>query len=102
MAGWMPGPDGIRVRNGEKLALDLVLFADYANLGATLQGQLHEVGIGLDLKIFDIAAGAVDAQPPERRRPGGADHQRSDGADRQFHSRASSTVSGAVSGDPAL
>lgn len=51
-AGWKPGPDGVRVRNGVPLNLDVVWFANLATNQPTLeliQQQLKAVGIGTTL-----------------------------------------------------
>lgn len=70
-AGWVPGPDGIRVRNGVKLQLTVV----WVNILVTnkpalelLQQQLKAVGVGVTLQehqISDLVAvqkvGAYDA-----------------------------------------
>ncbi|HEY9179936.1 MAG TPA: peptide ABC transporter substrate-binding protein [Candidatus Baltobacteraceae bacterium] len=45
--GWMPGPDGIRMKNGQRLSFDLscIAEANYArNIETLLQRQWHEIG----------------------------------------------------------
>jgi peptide/nickel transport system substrate-binding protein len=72
-AGWKPGPDGIRVRNGERLVLE---FAETAG-GTTLHGQdvliqsyLKAVGIDAVIKNY---APALMVEPAEQGgiEPGG-------------------------------
>lgn len=61
-AGWQPGPNGIRVRSGVPLNLDVVWFANLSTNQSTLeliQQQLKAVGIGIALhehSISDITA----------------------------------------------
>jgi len=45
--GWIPGPDGIRVKNGQRLSFDLTTAAEsnYAHqIQTLLQRQWHEIG----------------------------------------------------------
>jgi peptide/nickel transport system substrate-binding protein len=54
-AGWTPGPDGIRRRNGARLALDISsTTAKQANVQAEvqMQQQLRAVGIELTIKNY--------------------------------------------------
>ena len=60
-AGWTPGTDGIREKDGAKLTLTLVSGIPPANLMQPLpeviKGQLEKVGIGINLVEFnDIGA----------------------------------------------
>ena len=60
-AGWTPGTDGIREKDGEKLMLTLVSGFPPANLikplPEVIKGQLEKVGIGINLVEFnDIGA----------------------------------------------
>ncbi|WP_261574446.1 ABC transporter substrate-binding protein [Frankia gtarii] len=52
-AGWTVGPDGIRVRGGQKLALD-VIFGQPQSL-ELVQQQLKQVGIQLNLRQLQIS-----------------------------------------------
>lgn len=57
-AGWQPGPDGIRQKNGAKLHLTVTWFANAATNQPALelvQQQLKTVGVQLDLKELPIA-----------------------------------------------
>ncbi|MCW0212216.1 MAG: ABC transporter substrate-binding protein [Pseudonocardia sp.] len=52
-AGWVPGPDGIRVKDGQKLTIELTWFANAASNRPTvelMQQQLRAVGIDLQLR----------------------------------------------------
>ncbi len=57
-AGWTPGPDGIRQRNGQRLAYTLVLSSEWngsfqADLAQLYQQDLKDVGI--EVTINDVA-----------------------------------------------
>ncbi|MBM9503446.1 ABC transporter substrate-binding protein [Actinacidiphila acididurans] len=57
-AGWTPGPDGIRVKNGVKLDLKVILAPNFGPNQSVLelvQQQLKKVGIGVTLRILTIA-----------------------------------------------
>lgn len=55
-AGWKPGPDGIRVKEGKRLELlYLALFAPPYDPGEALQAQLREVGIDLKVQVLEGA-----------------------------------------------
>lgn len=57
-AGWTPGGDGIRQRNGARLSLNLVWFANAATNQPALelvQQQLKAVGVDVVLKQLPIA-----------------------------------------------
>lgn len=62
-AGWRPGTDGIRVRDGRRLALALTTFVDRPELpliAAALQEEMRQVGIAVRVVIgnsSDIPAG---------------------------------------------
>ncbi|MER5279370.1 ABC transporter substrate-binding protein [Streptomyces sp. NPDC002809] len=56
-AGWLPGPDGIRVKNGKKLRLKVILGANFGPNQTVLeliQQQLRKSGIGLDLTLLSL------------------------------------------------
>lgn len=45
-AGWMPGPDGIRTKNGRRLSLTLIAWAEVSDASLqTIQAQLKDVGV---------------------------------------------------------
>ncbi|MFD8220605.1 ABC transporter substrate-binding protein [Streptomyces sp. NPDC059697] len=57
-AGWKPGPDGIRAKNGVKLDLKIILAPNFGPNQSVLelvQQQLKKVGIGLTLRVLTIA-----------------------------------------------
>ncbi|NYI04333.1 ABC transporter substrate-binding protein [Allostreptomyces psammosilenae] len=64
-AGWIPGPDGIRVRDGEPLAVDVVFSAVFNGSQAALelvQQQLRAIGVDLRLRLVTPAESAeIDA-----------------------------------------
>ena len=54
-AGWTPGPDGIRVRNGKRLSLQLSYIGGQsiaAKLGALIQQEAKAVGIEISQKTY--------------------------------------------------
>ncbi len=65
-AGWRPGPDGIRVRDGRPFRATLRTFTDRPELpvlATAMQAQLREVGIDLQVAIMnsgEIPAGHKD------------------------------------------
>lgn len=59
-AGWRLGSDGIREKDGKQLTLDFITSQPNLPLVQTIQGQLREVGIYVDPKIF-VQATAVQA-----------------------------------------
>ncbi len=57
-AGWTPGPDGIRRKNGERLSLQFIFGqgSDIArNISVQLQQMLKGVGIDVQIKTYDYA-----------------------------------------------
>ena len=57
-AGWVPGPDGIRVRGGQPLTIELTWFSNAAANRPTvelIQQQLRAAGIDLQLQERPIA-----------------------------------------------
>ncbi|MDX6743125.1 ABC transporter substrate-binding protein [Actinocorallia sp. A-T 12471] len=57
-AGWTPGPDGIRVKDGEKLTLKTVWFNNVAVFKPALellQQQLKDVGVDLALTELQVS-----------------------------------------------
>jgi len=51
-AGWAPGPDGVRVKDGRSLVLKLLLSrpADQQQAAATIKAQLAQAGIGMEVQ----------------------------------------------------
>jgi len=60
--GWRPGPDGIRVKDGQRLSLLATPYTTvpYPEAYTVIQAQLREIGVNLDLqpaetsKIFEL------------------------------------------------
>ncbi|MDO5032902.1 TIGR04028 family ABC transporter substrate-binding protein [Corynebacterium sp.] len=64
-AGWVPGPDGIRVKDGTRLVLrsNTALPQPRSKEVMTMvQEQLREVGIGIEINPGDQAAQSADAK----------------------------------------
>jgi peptide/nickel transport system substrate-binding protein len=64
-AGWRPGPDGVRVRNGKRLSLLLVYGLGSQTvhaITAQVQQMYRELGIEVELKGFDYATLYAAAQ----------------------------------------
>lgn len=57
-AGWVPGSDGIRVKDGQRLRLVFLAIytAQNEELALLLQSQLRDVGIDLELMLVDGSA----------------------------------------------
>jgi peptide/nickel transport system substrate-binding protein len=58
-AGWRPGPDGIRERDGRKLAFTLITQAGYTireDVAQTIQRELGDVGVGVTVELHDGTA----------------------------------------------
>jgi len=64
-AGWHPGPDGVRVRNGERLSL-LLAYGLGSQIIRTITAQIQQMyrplGIDVSLKGFDYATLYAAAQ----------------------------------------
>jgi peptide/nickel transport system substrate-binding protein len=55
-AGWALGADGRRMRDGEPLVLDVLIYPqqpDLVPLSGDLQAQLAEMGIGVEIRVAD-------------------------------------------------
>jgi peptide/nickel transport system substrate-binding protein len=65
--GWMPGPDGIRVRNGHRLAFDLMTVGsgDLA-LEQMLQAEWRAIGVEARIQQRELATFLAIAQAPAR------------------------------------
>jgi peptide/nickel transport system substrate-binding protein len=78
-AGWVPGPDGIRVKNGQRLSLNWLIPAPNPPANEYVQQQLKKIGIEVKLNIvppakyteqqsagnFDMTAVAVTRTDPD-------------------------------------
>lgn len=63
-AGWKPGADAIRIKNGKPLAFVATWYpqrADLQPLGIAIQAQLRKLGIKVDLRMVEQGAQALDA-----------------------------------------
>ncbi len=55
-AGWSPGPDGVRRKNGTPLAFTLITQAGFSireNVAQVLQKQFKDVGVSATIKLID-------------------------------------------------
>jgi peptide/nickel transport system substrate-binding protein len=55
-AGWIPGPDGVRVKEGKRLAFTLITQAGFAireNVAQAIQKQLKDVGVDARVQLID-------------------------------------------------
>ncbi|MFF2847735.1 ABC transporter substrate-binding protein [Streptomyces sp. NPDC058001] len=78
-AGWTPGKDGIRVKDGKRLTLNWLIPAPMPPVNEYVQQQLREIGVDVQLKAvapaayveqqqkgaFDITAVAVTRADPD-------------------------------------
>ncbi len=64
-AGWHPGPDGVRVRDGKRLSLQLV-YGQGSQLASTVTAQIQQMyrplGVDISLKGYDYATLYAAAQ----------------------------------------
>ncbi|MBX7213834.1 MAG: ABC transporter substrate-binding protein [Thermoflexales bacterium] len=54
-AGWKAGPDGVRVKDGQKLVIDFVDLTTYEPKVVATQALLKPLGITVNVKVFDQA-----------------------------------------------
>ncbi len=55
-AGWTPGSDGTRTRNGQSLSFTLITQAGFAireNIAQVLQQQFKDVGVQMNIQLID-------------------------------------------------
>src|SRR5581483_2480923 len=55
-AGWHRGPDGVRVKDGQRLSFTLITQAGYAireNVSQALQKQFKDVGVDAQIRLID-------------------------------------------------
>ena len=58
-AGWRPGPNGIRQRDGKPLAFTLITQAGFAtreNISQAIERQLRDVGVDIHVQLVDGTA----------------------------------------------
>jgi peptide/nickel transport system substrate-binding protein len=53
-AGWKPGPDGIRVKEGKRLEIDAVALSFFVPENQPIQAMLAEVGIDMKIRVVDL------------------------------------------------
>ncbi len=61
-AGWKPGTDGIREKDGQRLSIKIITYPSRPDLGIIMQvmvSQLKEVGIEATTAVVDDISGAV-------------------------------------------
>jgi peptide/nickel transport system substrate-binding protein len=63
-AGWKPGPDGFRYKNGKKLAPLFYGFTNAREIAEAVQGDLRKVGVDFQIQLFDatVAWGKLSTQ----------------------------------------
>lgn len=65
-AGWVPGPDGVRAKDGVELRPTAYVFAgsSWQKLSEFVQAELLKVGIGMEIQAFDatVAWGKLATQ----------------------------------------
>ena len=54
--GWVPGPDGIRVRDGERLEFGLLTYGWWNTIAVALESQWRRIGVQLTLQVVEPAA----------------------------------------------
>ncbi|MDB4899562.1 MAG: hypothetical protein JWN53_1370, partial [Gemmatimonadetes bacterium] len=58
-AGWRPGADGVRIREGKRLSFTIITQAGFAireNVAQAIQKQLKDVGVDAQVKLMDGTA----------------------------------------------
>lgn len=58
-AGWVPGPDGIRVKDGQRFSFTMLNRAGTADriaIAQVIQAQLRQVGVEVDFRTLESAA----------------------------------------------
>ena len=55
-AGWKIGEDGIRVKNGKRMAINLLLASpDFMRIAEPYKNNLKKIGVAMDIKVAQIA-----------------------------------------------
>lgn len=57
-AGWVPGDDGIRVKDGTRLSLRVFFYQGHQDVLQLVQARLVEIGIELELREVDSVTGS--------------------------------------------
>jgi peptide/nickel transport system substrate-binding protein len=64
--GWVRGPDGVRARNGERLAFDLLMVSGDNAMEQMIQAQLARVGVAIRIRQLELASFLSLVQSSER------------------------------------
>ena len=58
-AGWVPGPDGIRVKNGERASFLLYSLqtTEWRRMSEAMQADLRRIGIDMRVQLWDATVG---------------------------------------------
>lgn len=54
--GWVPGPDGIREKDGERLEFGLLTYGWWNTIAVAMESQFRKIGVGLNLQVVEPAA----------------------------------------------
>lgn len=68
-AGWEPGPDGVREKNGERLSLRVNIAGPQPRsreVQTMIQDQLRDIGVELNINSGDNASQNADSKDPEK------------------------------------
>ena len=54
--GWVPGADGIREKDGQRLEFDLLTYGWWNTIAVALEAQWREIGVLVNLRVVEPAA----------------------------------------------
>lgn len=54
--GWVPGPDGIRVKDGARLEFDVLTYGWWQTIAVALESQWRKIGVATTLQVVEPAA----------------------------------------------
>ncbi|MFM7533641.1 MAG: ABC transporter substrate-binding protein [Rubrivivax sp.] len=54
--GWRPGPDGVRVRNGQRLEFRVLTYGWWHSAAVALEAQWRRIGVGITLRVVEPTA----------------------------------------------
>jgi len=54
--GWVPGADGIREKDGQRLEFGLLTYGWWNTIAVAMESQFREIGVGLNLQVVEPAA----------------------------------------------
>lgn len=55
-AGWVPGPDGVRARDGTRLQFRMLTYTIFQPIAIALQSQWKQIGVGIELAPVETTA----------------------------------------------